>query len=147
MLIESPLFGNHNCPKLSRVQSFLEAHFKLNQHSSQLKQRLPWHFADSFSVEPSCIFFNMVACASCLGGAQFCLKRKQGWERRKKIQREYNYAGNGQNKTTIDFFAFGKSKSKLILLSAESLWWHWWLNPTVHNLIKMKMELPFLATF
>ena len=65
----------------------------------------------------------------------------------KKFQREYNYAGNGQNKTTIDFFAFGKSKSKIILLWAESRWWHWWLNLTVHNLIKMKMELPFLATF
>ena len=33
VLIESPLFGNHICPKLSRVPSFLQAHFKLNQHS------------------------------------------------------------------------------------------------------------------
>ena len=89
----------------------------------------------------------MVACASCLGGAQFCLKTKQGWGKKFFFQREYNYAGYGQNKTTIDFFAFGKSKSKIIFLWAESRWWHWWLNLTVHNLIKMKMELPFLATF
>ena len=47
--------------------------------SPQLKQRLAWHFADSFSVEPSCIFLNMVACTSCLGGAQFYLKTKHSW--------------------------------------------------------------------
>ena len=74
----------------------------------------------------------------------FALKQSKVWI---FFQREYNYAGNGQNQTTIDFFAFGKSKSKIILLWAESRWWHWWLNLTVHNLIKMKMELPFLATF
>ena len=89
----------------------------------------------------------MVACASCLGGAQFYLKVKHSWEKSFHTHREYNYAGNGQNKATIDFFAFGKSKSKIVLLWAESRWWHWWLNLTVHNLIKMKMELPFLATF
>ena len=50
--------------------------------SPQLKQRLAWHFADSVSVEPSCIFLNMVACASCLGGAQFYLKIKHSWEKK-----------------------------------------------------------------
>ena len=44
----------------------------------------------------------------------FALKQSKVGEKKLFFQREYNYAGNGQNKTTIDFFLrLARIKAKL----------------------------------